>query len=199
MQKFHKPAFVLLVLIIPVIIYLLSFSSVIHNKPFIEKQMEESGLFFNAKEVNSLVVDYLLSEDELINLDVFDKKEEQHLLDVKIVINRVFDFLFLLLALFLFLVYYNWKNKSDFNKIMIYSGMVTVAIPIILYFIPFQTFFTAFHNIFFIEGSWVFTHISALIQIYPFDFWYRTSFGLFLRGFVAGWALIGLGYLRSFF
>jgi integral membrane protein (TIGR01906 family) len=199
-QKYHKPAFAALVILIPVIIYLLSFSSIIYNKPFIDKQLEKSGLFFHAKEVNSLVIDYFMDGSEgMINLDVFDEKEEQHLLDVKVLINRVFDFLFLLLVLFFALAYINWKNNSDFRKIMVYSGMITIAIPIILYFVPFGTFFTAFHNIFFAEGSWVFSPGSALVQIYPFEFWYNTSFSLFLRGFAAGWVLAVVGYFESFF
>lgn len=186
-------------MLIPVIVYLLSFSSIIYNKPFIEKQLEKSGLFFHAKEVNSLVIDYLMDEGEakLINLDVFDENEEQHLLDVKVLVHRTFDFLFLLLVLFFVLVYFNYKNSSDFSKILIYSGMITIAAPLILYFVPFEALFVNFHNIFFAEGSWVFPPGSSLIQIYQYEFWYNTSFSLFLRGFAAGWALVVIGLAKQ--
>lgn len=195
----NKPVFVLLVLIIPVIVYLLSFSSIIYNKQFIEKQMGESGLLFHAKKINSFVIDYLMEKDEteLLQMEVFSDEEKQHLLDVKILIHRVFDFLFLMLVLFFILIYFNCKINKNKNlyRILIYSGIITVAVPLIMYLVPFETFFTAFHQIFFAQGSWVFPAGSALVQLYPPDFWYRASFSLFLRGFVTGWLLILLGFI----
>ena len=198
-KKYIKAVHISLIILIPVLIYLLSFSSVIYNQEFIESQMKKSGLVRYSLEVNSLVVGYLAEEDEagLLELEVFNEKEKQHLLDVKKVIHRTFDVLFLLLAIFFALVYYNYKlnNNKNWQKILIYSGMIAVALPIVLYFIPFETLFAAFHNIFFADGSWVFAPGSALIQIYPFDFWHNAAFGLFLRGFVTGWLLIILGFI----
>lgn len=160
--------------------------------------MEKSGLFFSAKETNSLVIDYFTDDNKgLINLDVFDEKEKQHLLDVKLLIERVFTFLFFSLVLFFVMLYYNIKFKNNINKALMYGGLITVAIPFALYYIPFGTFFTAFHNIFFTEGSWIFSPGSALIQIYPFEFWYNTSFSLFLRSFFSGLILMVVGWSNS--
>lgn len=164
--------------------------------------MEESGLFFHAKEINSYVIDYLRDKNEtsFIGLDVFSEKEEKHLLEVKILIHRTFEFLFLMLVLFFILIYYNYEfNKNEnLDKVLLYSGMLTVAILVLLYFIPFELVFTAFHKIFFAQGSWIFPPNSALIQIYPFDFWHSISFSLFSRGFIAGWLLIAAGLLRKY-
>jgi len=160
-------------------------------------------LFLHSKEVNSYVIQYLADPDEteLIKLDVFNEKEQAHLLDVKVLVHRVFDALFILLFLFLVLVYYNHQlNKSrNWGKILIYSGMITAAIPLFLYFFPFDFIFTSFHNIFFAQGSWMFAQGSALTEIYPFEFWYNVSFGLFLRSAIAGWIMIitGLWIVRK--
>ena len=194
-----KFVYAILIAVIPIIVYLLSFSSVIYNKGFIEQNMRKAGLMGYALEMNSHVVDYLMDKDEekFVDLEIFDEKEKSHLLDVKILVHRIFDFLFVLLVLFFLLVYFNNKlNKGkNWGKILIYSGMASVLLPIILYFIPFNAVFNVFHGIFFAPGSWVFPSNSALIQMYPFDFWYNSSFGLFLRGFLTGWLLIALGFI----
>jgi integral membrane protein (TIGR01906 family) len=198
-KKSGKRIYISLIVLIPIVVYLLSFSSLIYNTHDIEKHMEKSGLVMHAKTINSFVVHYMMDpgETRLLQLEVFSEKEKQHLLDVKILVHRTFDFLFLLLVLFFVLVYYNRKiNKSkNWSRLLIYAGMIAVAIPIVLYFIPFEPLFTAFHNIFFAKCSWVFAPGSAIIQIYPFDFWHSISFSLFLRGFVTGWLLIFAGFI----
>ena len=194
-RKSGNAVFVSLVIIIPILVYLLSFSSVIYNKPFIEKQMQKHGMFRHSLEINSHVIDYLRDKNKssVIGLDIFDEKEKSHLLDVKKLVHRLHDVLFLLLALF-FLLAYIYDN-GDWGKVLLYSGMIAAAIPVVLYFIPFDFVFTAFHNAFFACGTWVFEPGSALIQLYPFGFWYDAAFGMLIRGFFAGWilVLIGLG------
>ncbi len=131
------------------------------------------------------------NESALIGLDIFDEKEKSHLLDVKKVVHRTLDALFILLVLFFYLAYAYDGRK--WGHVLIYSGMIAAALPIILYFIPFDFVFTVFHNIFFECGTWVFASGSALIQMYPFGFWHDAAFGFFLRGFFAGWLLIAFG------
>jgi len=198
-SKYCKTVFILIVMLIPVIVCLLSFSSVVYDRQQIESHMEKAGLFFNAKEINSYVVHYLASPDEteLIKLDVFDAKEQQHLLDVKKAFHRVFDALFIVLAVFFCLAYFNHKlSKSrNWGRILIYSGMISAAVPIILCILPFDFLFTHLHSVFFAQGSWVFPAGSALVQIYPLEFWQSISFSLFLKVFVTGWVLILAGFI----
>jgi integral membrane protein (TIGR01906 family) len=151
-------------------------------------------LFLYSKDVNARVMHYLLAPDgeEMIKLDIFSEREQMHLQDVKVLIQRFHDVLFLLLLAFFYLVYLN--RKSDWSKILVYSGMLTVAVPIVLYFIPFDALFTFFHKLFFACGTWVFPSTAAIVQIYPAEFWYNTAFEVFLRGFVTGWLLIGAGF-----
>lgn len=187
----------MLILVIPILVYLLSFSSIIYNEQFIEEKLEESGRFFYSQEINSQVISYLASPDEtkLISLDVFNERERQHLLDVKVLVHNAFDFLFLLLVFFFVLVCYNHKlNKGrNWGQILVYSGMITAGLPVFLYFMPFEFLFAAFHSVFFAGKSWIFAQGSALTEVYPIEFWQSVSFSLFLRSAAAGWILILAG------
>lgn len=198
-KKQNKAAYALLIILIPAVVYMLSFSSMVYEVPVIEKHMENAGLIGYAKTVNSFVVYYLMSPDDggVLELEIFSEAEKQHLLDVKKLVHRTFDVLFFCLLWLFGMFYYNHKTAKSRNlsKILLYAGMIAVAIPIVFAVIPFDAFFTLFHSIFFAPGTWTFPANSALIQIYPFSFWKSVAFGFFLRGFVTGWLLIGAGFI----
>lgn len=198
-KKSNKAEYVLLIILIPAVVYMLSFSSMVYEVPVIEKHMENAGLIGHAMTINSFVVTYLMNSDEtgVLELEIFTDSEKQHLLDVKKVIHRTFDVLFFCLLWLFGLFWYNHKlNKSrNLGKILIYSGMITAAVPLIFTVMPFGLFFNLFHGIFFAPGTWTFPAGSALIQIYPIYFWKSAIFGFFLRGFVTGWLLIGWGFI----
>jgi len=86
------------------------------------------------------------------------------------------------------------KGES-WRKILLYSGIITAAIPIILYLIPFGLLFSTVHSVFFAPGTWVFPKDAVLLQVYPIGFWKSAAFSLFLRGFVTGWLLILAGFI----
>jgi len=50
------------------------------------------------------------------------------------------------------------------------SGALIVAV-VGASFIDFDTFFRAFHGVFFAEGTWLFYYEDTLIQLYPLPFW----------------------------
>ncbi len=199
-KKLGKYVFVLLVIVIPILVYLLSFSSIAYNAEFVEKRMGSKWGRQQYKTVNSVVLYYLMFPDEEkpLNLSVFTGEEKQHLLDVKVLMHRIFDFLFVMLVLFFCLLALNSKfskNGKRYSKILLYSGIITAAIPIVLYLIPFDALFASFHGIFFAPGTWVFPKDAVLLQIYPYEFWKSAAFSLFLRGFVTGWLLILAGFI----
>lgn len=161
----------------------------------IDEKMEQSGLFFHAKDMNSKVIDYLMEEgDDEISIDIFSEKEKSHLLDVKILVKNVFAVLFFLLISFFVIAYH---YKGEWGDVMLYSGIIAAAVPVILYFVPFDLFFVFFHKIFFEPFSWTFPADSALIQLYPFQFWEKITFSFFLRGFFAGIILIASGLYKK--
>ena len=198
-KKSGKRAFVLLVIAIPILAYILSFSSLMHNAEFVEKGMGGRWEDEQYNAINSFVAYYLMDPDEerLIGLESFSEEEQQHLLDVKKVFHRAFDLLFLIVGMVLALAYFNnaaGKGES-WRKILLYSGIITAAIPIILYLIPFGLLFSTVHSVFFAPGTWVFPKDAVLLQVYPIGFWKSAAFSLFLRGFVTGWLLILAGFI----
>ena len=192
--KSSKYAFFLLVILIPIFVYLMSFNSLIYNDSFVQKTAGGYWKYEGYDSMSSLVVNYLENPDEvgLIEIDAFTESEKQHLLDVKIVAHRIFDFSFLVMGVILGLLY---VFKWDCRKVLVNAGMITIMVPILLYFIPFNFVFTGFHSIFFASGSWIFPSSSLLIKLYPFEFWKFAAFELFLRGFVTGWLLLFLSFI----
>ena len=198
-KKSNKAEFILLIILIPCAVYMISFSSIAYEVPVIEKHMENAGLYRNAKTINQFVVTYMMDPDEesLLELEIFTHEEKMHLLDVKKVFHRVFDILFFSLLWIFCLIWHNHKAAKGKNmgKILVYSGMITAAIALLFAVFPFEAFFSGFHRLLFQQGTWTFPAGSALLQVYPPDFWKSIIFSFFLRGFVTGWILIFAGFL----
>jgi integral membrane protein (TIGR01906 family) len=67
-------------------------------------------------------------------------------------------------------------------------GVVGVSIAIAFAIVDFDTFFTAFHGLFFADGTWTFPGDSLLIQLFPEPFW--ASLGG-AWGVLAGLTMVG--------
>ncbi len=186
-KKSSKAAFFALAALTPILIILLAFSSAAYDSEFILKHMQKAGSGQHSA-LNSQVVHYLASPAKgLIMSDYFDDNEEQHLLDVKILMHRTFGCLFFLLILFFALLRYNYIHfPGNIPKALFYGGIAAAAIPAVLYFLPFDFLFVLFHRIFFEDGTWIFWKSSMLIQAYPAEFWQSISFSIFARAVFAG-------------
>ena len=177
MQKYCK---ILLIILIPVIAYLMSFGVLIYDSDYYTKLTEEY-ISVDAAGMNKDMVEYfktgLISE----SFDEFSEKEQVHLEDVKVVIHRLITLLMILTVLFIILLNY----AEDKREIFFYGGIITVVLPL-LFFLPFDTLFTQMHNVFFAKGSWVFPADALLVNLYPVDFFYSFAKGIVLRGFCLG-------------
>lgn len=96
---------------------------------------------------------------------VFNAQEAAHLADVKAVVNALSYASFVLFALFLFLL-----GKADASKVFSRGFGILLILVGVLALVPFDAFFTQFHQLFFAEGTWVFAKESTLIQLYPFAY-----------------------------
>jgi len=197
--KRSKAAYVLLIVLIPSVVYMLCFSSMIYEVDVIENHMAKAELVGHALTLNSIIITYLRDKDEehTLGLEVLTSDEKNHLLDVKKVVHRTFDVLFFALIWMFALIWdnNNLTQSKNFGKILKYAGLITVVMPLIFVLFPFDLFFNMFHSVFFVSGTWMFPQGSALLQIYPIVFWKSAIFWFFLKGFVTGWLLIGLGFL----
>ncbi|MCL2504113.1 MAG: DUF1461 domain-containing protein [Coriobacteriia bacterium] len=85
-----------------------------------------------------------------------------------------------------------WRDPQQAARILRCAaaalGLVLIAV-VIIGAISFETVFSAFHEMFFAPGTWMFPYDSMLIMVLPKPFWSMAALGWGL--FVA---LVGIGY-----
>jgi integral membrane protein (TIGR01906 family) len=127
-----------------------------------------------------------ITEQELIDLGVYNEREIKHLVDVYNVSRPMFiigpaAFIFILGALFLM-----WRDASTrlfAGRALFYGGILTfvfIAIVGIFSLVAFDSFFVTFHRIFFEGETWLFNYTDSLIQFYPVEFWMTAAYGIAL-------------------
>lgn len=110
---------------------------------------------------------------------LFNDRELQHMVDVKIAIQWVRVVLFTSLILVLALGLWAWFGKwwREFCQGMRRGGLLTlilIGIILLFVFVAFGVFFIFFHQIFFASGTWTFYYSDTLIRLLPERFWRDT-------------------------
>jgi integral membrane protein (TIGR01906 family) len=126
------------------------------------------------------------SEQDLINLGVYNDREIKHLVDVYNVSHVIFilePIFFLVLVVGLFLLWRKRATRVNAANALFYGGIFTFifigAIGLFSLF-AFDNFFVTFHRIFFSGDSWLFFTTDSLIQFYPEVFWMTAAYGIAL-------------------
>lgn len=169
----QRYARILGIIIVPITVYLLSFGIVVFNYPAYEKLILEysADKTAAAKQTKNLI-EYFQGKKELQG---FAEKEAEHLRDVRQVIWLLLAVLVVCIILLLLI-----HDK----KAMIYGGIVSLILPLILSIVQFPALFDCFHRIFFAQGTWAFSHDSLLIQMYPISFFHSFFKNILARGFI---------------
>ncbi len=140
-----------------------------------------------------------LNDADLANLGVYNERELSHMRDVQFLATRALILnyalgIFLLLALLVL-----WRAGSAalawgalFNGAL-FSIVLFVALGLFAY-VAFDTFFVAFHRIFFVGDSWMFPVTDSLIQFYPEPFWVDVSLGIAIFTLLEALILLALGF-----
>ncbi len=191
----------IIVLNIPFILYLNSLYLLLFNQYFYKLGFERNGVYnnFADKSVPDVtakqLIEYFKSDSlELPGIDLFNQKEKEHLLDVKLLIDWSLDkyFFFLIVSMLCVLLLY-FVDKKNFIKRVSYSllfgGLLTIIFTIVLVIsiLKFDFMFTQFHLVFFPQGNWMFPTEYNLIKLFPKSF--------FFDGFVV---VIILSLIQSF-
>lgn len=167
------------IVLIPVVIYLLSFALIAYNYDAYGRIISRnSGNTAIAKAITPKLIDYFRGKGEMPS--EFGIKEASHLKDVKFVFHFL---LYFMIMCFLFLVFNSGK------KSVLYGSVIALIIPLILYLIPFDFLFNSFHHIFFETGTWVFDESSVLIQMYPFEFFLGFFRDIVFRGWIISFVI----------
>jgi integral membrane protein (TIGR01906 family) len=122
------------------------------------------------------------SEDYLYSLQhagdsVYNEREVEHLIDVKIVMQAALTLekvlLFCICVISLYLLYAIGERDSALRGIargcaLLWGAAMAIGLAAVL---SFDWFFTQFHRLFFADGTWTFYETDTLIQLFPLRFW----------------------------
>lgn len=127
-----------------------------------------------------------ISEQDLINLNVYNEREIKHLVDVYKVTSVVFlvePIALVIVIGSLILLWLRRETRIYAARALFYGGIWTfvfiAAIGLFAVF-AFDSFFVTFHRIFFEGDTWLFNYTDSLIQFYPVEFWETTVYGIAL-------------------
>lgn len=195
-RKSGNRACISLAVIIPIIAVLACGWSVLYDRGFYSAQFEKNSVNMTlASETAEFLFGYFSSESaEEPDSALFSEKEKSHLLDVKKVIDGGFYLLYALAGSAAVLAYLN-RRKCAWGRTLLCSGIALIAVPALLYMLPFGFLFNLFHSLLFEPGTWMLPANSALITVFPESFFYSAAIAVFLRVFVTGWLLIIFGFL----
>lgn len=113
---------------------------------------------------------------------LFTGSEVSHMADVKLVmlITLAVGVVLALLCI-VFMVALARNTKGGIRRALFAGSlwMLVVLIAVaVLAVLGWETFFAAFHSLFFADGTWTFQATDALIRLYPNEFWMDAGIGI---------------------
>jgi integral membrane protein (TIGR01906 family) len=206
-----------LVILVPIILILLSvrflLTPVFINLEYRMPNFPEDGYGFTTQERlqwSDVALEYLLNNAGIEFLgdlsfedgsELYNERELRHMLDVKIVVKaalRVLWASFIVVALVgVWARYGDWWY--DYRRALGRGGWLTVGLIVAVIAaiaINFNTFFVAFHRIFFQGDTWLFRFSDTLIRLFPVRFWQDAFISVGVIALIGG-LLLGLFAGRS--
>lgn len=175
-----KKSLIAYCLITLLFIPLVSYYIIINTASLTESQ-ENTLLFLKGEE--NLRVHY--TEEELAHLEDVAK------------LLRITNYLFYAaLVLFLGIIIHAHLEQQDVRKFLTYggiAGLAAMAGMLLASVVSFGMTFTLFHRILFPQGNWQFPENSALITIFPEEFFRMLSMRIFVLGIIISMGLLSLG------
>jgi len=140
-----------------------------------------------------------LNDSDLKNLGVYNERELSHMRDVQILATRVLALHSALGVLIVLAAIGLWRARLGAHaaRSLFNGAVLTLAIfgALGLFaLVAFNTFFVAFHRIFFVGDSWMFAYTDSLIQFYPQPFWVDASLGIVVFTVLEALVLIGITF-----
>jgi len=133
-------------------------------------------------------IQYLLNGEDISFLgnlrfpdgtEMYNTRELHHMRDVKAVTQYAFAAAVIGWLFALLIIYYFWRsNRPALHSTLLNGSRLTIALILAIVIIAitsWDTFFTAFHGLFFAGGTWQFEYSDTLIRLFPEQFWYDAS------------------------
>jgi len=191
LEKIDKAFLIIFIILLPILLILFSYKLAI--------------LFTTFDDNQQLVLDYLNKplefEEQLVNNSqpAITELELSHLNDVEKVMNKTEYFFLLALIVCSLLFTQHRKNKHVRDKMLLYGGIATVALSVILilfFTIGFEFAFNIFHQIFFPQGNWIFPEVSFLITTFPLNFFIAITTKILIINIILGSFFIAYHWLQ---
>ncbi|HJW83379.1 MAG TPA: TIGR01906 family membrane protein, partial [Anaerolineae bacterium] len=137
---------------------------------------------------------------------LYNSRELKHMQDVQGVYQVAWVVWMIALNLFLLISFaLGWRRdtRPALAVALKRGGLLTaglVAALGLLAVVAWRLWFVAFHQVFFLPGSWVFNASDTLIRLFPEKFWFDTALNLAILSLIGGLlvALIGWHMERRF-
>lgn len=143
---------------------------------------------------NIQIKEYFFSQEEFLNVELFNDKEILHMKDVKEIINNLFLFgkiSSLILVLMAFLIIY--KFKVHLYSIFKYSSIIFIIIIFLfslLSLISFNQIFILFHEIAFRNDLWLLNiNEDYLLMMFPESFFRDVAIFLLLSSLIVNFIM----------
>lgn len=107
---------------------------------------------------------------------LYNDRELGHMVDVKNAVRASMSVLYGSLGILLILGVWAWRGDwlDTFLRALSRGGLLTIVLILfilVLVFLAWGIFFTAFHNVFFDPGTWTFPTSDTLIRLFPERLW----------------------------
>lgn len=116
-----------------------------------------------------------------VDCPMYNARELRHMSDVQNITNIIFTTSFIVSLIWIGIIGSAWyfidKRYIVFNGLR-YGAILTLALIATIAVIAigaWDTFFTGFHQLFFMEGTWRFAYSDTLIRLFPERFWFDAS------------------------
>lgn len=199
----NKLLFILISVNTAILIYLLNFNLIAFNENYYFDHFEENNIYEKNDNADEILVNLLsyYKDKGSLNESYFTVDEVSHLRDVKNVINKTQGLFHIVIILEIILI--GWipfyiENKYKFiSPILIYSGLATILITVILFLasLNFSSLFFNFHLLFFPQGNFFFPENSILITLFPEVFFYKILSSIVLKSIIIAVFLTTIGLL----
>jgi len=141
-------------------------------------------------------IEYLADQQLDANTPLYNQRELQHMLDVKVVVRGAMWALGIAVLLEVGIWYLNQRSKNvqGYRQAVSTGGWLTtlLIVSVLVYLaFNFNSLFTNFHRIFFEGDSWLFQYSDTLIRLFPLPFWRDAFIWIAVISLAGG---IGLGY-----
>ncbi|MEJ5313000.1 MULTISPECIES: TIGR01906 family membrane protein [Anaerolinea] len=134
---------------------------------------------------SKISIEYLLNDADLSFLasqkldaqtPLYNDRELQHMLDVKILVQQMITVWTILSGIYVILLAWAWRRRwlKDLFEAFSWGGRGTIALIVLILVsvaLNFNALFTAFHQVFFEGNSWLFLYSDSLIRLFPLPFW----------------------------